>query len=207
MHPLVAKLLRGLQKDRDLPMSRRMLSVVRSAAALVNARIFLRDCDVVGARARSFGRPRIDNRGQIAIGQDFALASGFGTVAIATAPEGQIEIGDSVTINYGTAISARQQIKIGNRVNIGPFCIISDSDLPLPLDGGPEDVARPIEIGDDVWLACRVTLLPGARIGAGAVIAAGSVVSGDVPARAVASGIPARVLHVSNTPHHVEIRE
>jgi acetyltransferase-like isoleucine patch superfamily enzyme len=203
MHPLVSKLLRGLHKDRDLPVSMRVRRVMRSAAALLNARIFLRDCDAVGARARSFGRPRIDNRGHIAIGTDFALASSYGTVELATAPGGRIDIGDSVTINYGTAISARQQIKIGDRVNIGPFCIVSDSELPLPLDGGPEDVVRPIEIGDDVWLAGRVTLLPGARIGAGAVIAAGSVVYGDVHAYAIASGIPARVLHVSKTPRPV----
>ena len=204
MHPLVAKLLRGLKKDRDLPVSTRVGKVVRSGAALVNARLILRACDEVGARARSFGRPRIENRGRITIGEDFALAATFGTVELATAPGGSIEIGNGVTINYGTAISARRHVKIGHRVNIGPFCIVSDSELPLPLDGGPEDVVSAIEIGDDVWLAGHVTLLPGARIGAGTVIAAGSVVSGVVPAHAVASGIPARVLHVSNIPTHVE---
>jgi len=204
MHPLVAKLLRGLQKDRDLPVATRVRKIVGSAAALVNARVVLRTCNEVGARARSFGRPRVDNRGRITIGEDFALAAKFGTVELATAPGGSLDIGDSVTINYGTLISARQHVKIGNRVNIGPFCIVSDSELPLPLDGGPEDVVRSIEIGDDVWLAGHVTLLPGARIGAGTVIAAGSVVSGEVPAHAVASGIPARVLHVSNIPTHVE---
>lgn len=206
MHPLAAKLLRGLKKDRDLPLSSRLAKVARSAAALASARIFLRDCDEVGARARSFGRPRIDNRGHITIGEDFAMASALGAAELATAGGGCIEIGNSVTINYGTAISARQHIKIGDRVNIGPFCIVADSQLPLPLDAGPEDVVRSIEIGDDVWLASRVTLLPGARIGAGAVIAAGSVVSGDVPAHAVASGVPARVLHVANALHHVASR-
>jgi acetyltransferase-like isoleucine patch superfamily enzyme len=51
-----------------------------------------------------------------------------------------------------------------------------------------------VEIGDGVWLAARVTVLPGSRIGAGAVIAAGSVVAGDIPAGNVAGGIPARIL-------------
>ena len=54
----------------------------------------------------------------------------------------------------------------------------------------------PIEIGDDVWLAGRVMVRPGSRIGAGAVIGAGSVVDGEIPAGAIASGAPARVLRI-----------
>src|SRR5262249_16843342 len=53
---------------------------------------------------------------------------------------------------------------------------------------------RPVEIGADVWIAGRVTVLPGTTIGDGSVITAGSVVSGTIPAGVVAGGVPARVL-------------
>jgi acetyltransferase-like isoleucine patch superfamily enzyme len=82
---------------------------------------------------------------------------------------------------------------------VGNYSIIGDTDVPgigQPRNA-PVLEARDIEIGDGAWLAARVTVLPGARIGRGAVIAAGSVVAGDIPPGAVAGGIPARVLRAS----------
>jgi len=53
---------------------------------------------------------------------------------------------------------------------------------------------KPVVIEDDVWIGCRSIILKGVRIGRGAVIAAGSVVTKDIPAGAIAGGVPARVL-------------
>ncbi len=53
---------------------------------------------------------------------------------------------------------------------------------------------RPIVIGDEVWLGARVIVLPGATIGSQSVIGAGSVVSGDVPPRSLAAGVPCKVI-------------
>ena len=53
---------------------------------------------------------------------------------------------------------------------------------------------RPVIIGDDVWIGDRVMILPGVEIGRGAVLAAGAVVTRDVPPYAVAAGVPARVI-------------
>jgi galactoside O-acetyltransferase len=53
---------------------------------------------------------------------------------------------------------------------------------------------KPVVIEDDVWIGCRSIVLKGVRIGRGAVIAAGSVVTKDIPAGAIAGGVPARVL-------------
>jgi acetyltransferase-like isoleucine patch superfamily enzyme len=79
---------------------------------------------------------------------------------------------------------------------MGNYCIVADTETPglgdLPAGSAVEP--RAIDIGDGAWLAARVTVLPGTRIGARAVIAAGSVVAGDIPAGAVAGGIPARIL-------------
>ncbi len=56
-------------------------------------------------------------------------------------------------------------VSIGNRVRFGPYCVISDTELPLPLDVPRDWDARGIMIGDDVWIGARVTVMPGVRIG------------------------------------------
>jgi acetyltransferase-like isoleucine patch superfamily enzyme len=166
----------------------------------LKARWWLRRCDVVGANARTFWRPHIENRGRIVIGQGVRLNSHWAPIELVTGPGGVIEIGDGVYINYGTLVSAQLHVRIGANVMVGNYAVIGDTDVPgtgLPRSA-PSRSAREVEIGDGAWLATRVTILPGSRIGAGAIIAAGSVVAGDVPPGAVAGGIPARVLRSAN---------
>jgi len=192
MNVHVEKLVRALGRDRQEPLSAILRKVLSNAHAIGCAMTYLRRCDALGARARSFGRPHIENLGSLIIGDDFATSCSFGTVLLATAPSGHIVIGNGVTINYGSAITSRSHVWLGNRVMVGPYCVIADTEAPLVDDDQP----RPVEIGDDVWLAGRVVVRPGSLIGAGAVIGAGSVVEGDIPARAIASGAPARVLRI-----------
>jgi acetyltransferase-like isoleucine patch superfamily enzyme len=156
----------------------------------------LHSCDQVGAGTRTFWRPNIENRGHIALGARVRLNSNWAPIELVSGPRGVIDIGDGVYINYGTIISAQLRVRIGSNVMIGNYCIVADTEIPGIGDppGGPSIDPRPIEIGDGAWLAARVTVLPGSRIGAGAVIAAGSVVAGDIPAGNVAGGIPARIL-------------
>ncbi|MFW5634332.1 MAG: DapH/DapD/GlmU-related protein, partial [Erythrobacter sp.] len=59
---------------------------------------------------------------------------------------------------------------------------------------------RDVEIGDDAWLGARVIVLPGVKIGAGAVIAAGAVVTSDIPSFAIAAGVPAKVVGTRRIP-------
>lgn len=192
MNAHLAKLVLALQPGREVPLSQVFRKVFTNLHALGCAAIFFRECTSVGARARSFGRPHIDNLGAIAIGDDFAAGCTFATVLLSTQVNGRIDIGHGVTINYGSAITAAARVQLGNRVMVGPYCMVGDTDNSLVQDEAP----RAIEIGDDVWLAGRVTVRPGSRIGAGAIVAAGSVVDGDIPAGAVVSGAPARVLRI-----------
>lgn len=196
---LLTKLVANLKRDRSLPIGAIAQKVKESAFALAAARLHLRTCDRVGPRARCFGRPFVANGGEVSIGADFAVSSVFGAAQIASAKGGRVEMGDAVTVNYGTAISARALVRIGHRVKVGPFCVIADTELPLPLEL-PRDAEppKPIVIGNDVWLGGRVVVTPGSTIGDGAVISAGSVVSGDIPAGAIASGAPAKVLRISS---------
>lgn len=162
----------------------------------IGARIWLRACNQVGAGTRTFWRPNIENRGRILLGSRVRLNSNWAPVELVSGPDGVIDIGDGVYVNYGSMISAQQRVRIGSNVMIGNYCIVADTEIPgigCP-PGGPSVAARPVEIGDGAWLAARVTVLPGTRIGAGAVIAAGSVVAGEIPPGSVAGGIPARVL-------------
>jgi acetyltransferase-like isoleucine patch superfamily enzyme len=174
----------------------RLQSVPSWLTSVLGARIWLRTCDRVGARARAFKRPNIENRGRIVLGSRVRLNSGWAPVELVTGPAGSIEIGDNVFLNYGVMISAQQRVRIGSNIMIGNYCIVADTEIPGIGNppGGPAIEPRPVEIGDGAWLAARVTVLPGTRIGAGASIAAGSVVAGEIPPNCVAGGIPARVL-------------
>ena len=98
-----------------------------------------------------------------------------------------------MNINFGAAISAHEHVKIGDRVRMGPYAIVMDSDYHAARDRGERPTA-PIIIEEDVWLAGRVSVLRGSRIGRGSVITAGSVVSGEIPAGVIAGGVPARVI-------------
>jgi maltose O-acetyltransferase len=94
--------------------------------------------------------------------------------------------------------SAKGGIQIGHNVIIGPKSVLwsynhdYQSELSIPYGG--EDIFRKISIEDNVWLGLGVMILPGVTIGEGAVVAAGSVVTKDVPACAVVGGNPARIL-------------
>jgi acetyltransferase-like isoleucine patch superfamily enzyme len=162
----------------------------------LGTRFWLRACDRVGANTRVFWRPNIENRGRIVLGARVRLNSHWAPIELVSGPHGVIDIGDGVYINYGSMISAHQRVRIGSNVMIGNYCIVADTETPGIGDppGRPSIEPRPVEIGDGAWLAARVTVLPGARIGAGAVVAAGSIVAGDIPQGSVAGGIPARVL-------------
>ena len=151
---------------------------------------------------RTFFHPNIENRGRITIGSNVRLNSNWAPLELVTGEGGTIEIADDVYINYGTLICATRHVRIGRNVMIGNYSIVADTEIAgigLPAHRFAAD-ARPVEIGDGAWLAARVTVLPGARIGAGSVIAAGSVVAGVIPPGTVAGGIPARVLRAASEP-------
>lgn len=109
----------------------------------------------------------------------------------------KVKIGDRSGIGYHAHIDA--ETTIGDDVMMGPDCIIyTDShrfdrtDIPMILQGRSE--RKPVTIGNDVWIGSRVTILPGVRIGNGAILGTGAVVTKDVPDFAVVGGVPARII-------------
>jgi len=189
---MLESLRRRLTQDRELSLSTRAAKGLRYVWSRVLAPWYLRACDQVGARARAIARPQISNRGHIQIGDDLVLNSTYVPCELRTGRDGRIVIGSGARINFGTLISATRRVTIGDRVSIGPHSLLADCEFGDETE--PRDEPQPIDIADDAWLAARVTVLPGSRIGAGAVVTAGSIVSGDIPPGVVAGGIPARVL-------------
>ena len=193
MNQFLSLVRRRFERQKGQATLARLRDDANYLAEAAAGRVHLRDCDSVGAWARVTGTPRVENQGRIEIGPRTRLVCDFAPVELRTGPNGEIHIGGQGAINFGTVISAARKVKIGERVSIGPYCIISDTELGEPGEAG-DSGAEPIEIRDGVWLASRVTVLPGAKIGEGSVITAGSVVVGEIPARVVAGGNPARLL-------------
>jgi len=177
-------------------LSERVLTTAQRGARYVKettaAAAFLRACNEVGEGARVIGgRPRVDNQGFISIGARTVLTCEMGPTTLRTGPHGRLVIGESVLMNFGTLISANESVRIGDRVSIGQYCLICDTE---GADSAPGAATAPVELADGVWIAARVTVLPGTKIGAGSVVTAGSIVSGEIPPGVVVGGIPARVL-------------
>ena len=103
-----------------------------------------------------------------------------------------LEIGSGF-INHGARIHAFERITIGQGVFIGDDVAIRDSDGHEIADS-KKPMTMPIVIKDHVWIGARVTIIKGVTIGEGAVVAAGSVVTKDVPAHTMVAGVPAKVI-------------
>lgn len=116
---------------------------------------------------------------------------------IAVRPGAIVEIGSRVGIS-GAAIFCTERIKIGDNVLMGVNCNVYDTDFHavdhVERRMGKGTCTAPVVIGDDVWLCANVTVLKGVSIGDRSVIAAGSVVTSDIPADSLAGGVPCRVI-------------
>lgn len=97
-------------------------------------------------------------------------------------------------INNFANINCSRKITIGHGVAIAENVVIRDSDNHPILSGGAASMTAPIVIGNKVWIGMNAMILKGVHIGDGAIVAAGAVVTRDVPARCLVAGVPAKVL-------------
>jgi len=107
-----------------------------------------------------------------------------------------ITLGDRVFLNFNCVILDVAPVSIGSRVMFGPAVQLYSATHPLIAKerSSGRELGKPIVIGDDVWLGGGTIVCPGVRIGARAVIGAGSVVTKDVPEGMLAVGNPCRVV-------------
>lgn len=107
-----------------------------------------------------------------------------------------IFIGNNFTGNYNLTILDIMEVRIGNNVMIGPNSLISTVNHPLTPLGRRKHlgIGKPVHIGNDVWLGGNVTILPGVTIGNNVVVAAGAVVTKDIPDNSLVAGVPAKLI-------------
>ncbi|MBM6718858.1 sugar O-acetyltransferase [Bacteroides gallinaceum] len=107
-----------------------------------------------------------------------------------------IEVGENFFANMNCVILDEAPVKFGDNVFVAPNCGFYTAGHPLDAERRNQglEYARPITVGDDVWIGAGVSVLPGVTIGQGAVIGAGSVVNRDIPPRVLAAGNPCRVI-------------
>lgn len=105
-----------------------------------------------------------------------------------------IHVGRDFLANYNVTILDVAKVCIGDYCLIGPSTLITTVNHPLSPRGRRARLSRvkPVTIGNDVWIGGNCTILPGVTIGNNVVIAAGAVVTRDVPDNCVVAGIPAK---------------
>ena len=158
----------------------------------LGSKVFVGDNVIV---SRSSNGGPIEFRDSVQLYGDTFVDTGYGA---------SILIGAGTHIQPGCHIHAyRSDITIGSRVEIAARCGFYSYDHGMapgrPIMEQALTSKGPIIIGDDVWIGFGATVLQGVTLGEGAVIAAGAVVVHDVPAYAVAAGVPARVIGSRNT--------
>ena len=155
--------------------------------------VYLGDNNVI-SRGHGGGEVWLEDRVQI-----------YGDTFIETGAGGSIRIGEGTHIQPGCHLHAYiEEINIGRQVEIAPgcgfYCYDHGIEPGIPIMEQPLTSKGGIIIGDGAWLGYRATVLQGVKIGAGAVIAAGSVVVRDIPDNAIAAGVPAKVIRYRGDP-------
>ena len=109
----------------------------------------------------------------------------------------RVEVGDNCNLPSGLIVIG--DLKLGNDVMMGPEVVfisynheVSDLEVPMRMQGATD--SKPIIVGNDVWIGMRVMVMPGVKIGSHSIIAAGSVVTKDVPEWGIVGGNPAKVI-------------
>lgn len=106
-----------------------------------------------------------------------------------------IHVGEKLEANFNVVMLDCARIDIGDRVLIGPNVQIYTATHPVEADLRVDfEFAKPIKIGNDVWLGGNATICPGVTIGNRVTVGAGAVVTKDVPDDVVVAGNPAKVI-------------
>ncbi len=189
-------ILRGFWHKVLLKKSKGMLFVGKKTKIKCHRKIQLNGSATIGdyCKIDALSKDGIKIGGNFSIGRNSIIEC---TGVIRELGEG-LEIGDNVGIAANAFIAVRGKVKIGSNTIFGPGVSIhaenhnyEDLEVPIRLQGATR---KGIEIGEDCWIGSKVVILDGVHIGNKAIIAAGAVVTKDVPDYAVVGGVPAKVI-------------
>lgn len=159
----------------------------KSARIILNGILKFSDNDIIGSTRQS--NLRMDENSILEVKNFFSIYYGADIILFENA---KLKLGSGF-FNSNIKIRCHEKIEIGEDVAISHDVTIMDSDAHKGLWEGYEKT-KPIKIGNHVWIGTRVTILKGVTIGDNAIIAAGSVVTKDVPNNTVVAGVPAKVI-------------
>jgi acetyltransferase-like isoleucine patch superfamily enzyme len=153
----------------------------------------------IGAHSSIEQGSRFYVNGNWSIGDECAIATNCAIFARESGLKADLVVGHLTHIGDYTIIDVCDDVVIGENVALGPFCILytHDHDYASTAQAAWKGDLKTgkVIIGDGAWIGARVTILPGVTIGERAVVAAGAVVTKDVPARTIVGGVPAKALH------------
>jgi acetyltransferase-like isoleucine patch superfamily enzyme len=167
-------------------------AIIRYYFERINGCLFKQNFFKIGRKCRIAGKPFINGLGKITAGDNLIIESLIDPVEIFADEKAEINIGNNVYINKGVVISARQRIDIGDSTKIGGRTLLMDTDYH-GIDGNCARTS-PIHIGSHVWICWGEIILKGVTIGNNSMVAAGSVVTRDVPPDTLVAGNPSKVI-------------
>lgn len=144
-------------------------------------------------------RPALLRLGGLSIGRG-TVFGGATTIAGYLGASG-LRIGNDCIINGRTFFDVTEHIEVGDRVGLGQDVMIltGSHDIGDPDRRTGRQFERPVVIGSGAWIGARSMVLPGVTVGAGSVVAGGSVVTKDVAPDTLVAGVPARLVRHLDT--------
>lgn len=181
---------------------RKVSSLLKKSLVLVNSS-FLKLWFTIGNDKVAIGKDMLalgilkiacTDGGAVEIGDNFVASSDCTLIC----KGGVLVIGDNVFLGQGVIIVCANSINIGSDSLLAEYVVVRDQDhlygaRPIRSAGFS---SSPVEIGDDVWIGAKASVLRGASIGSGSIIGAHSLVKTAIPSSVLAAGAPAKVLKV-----------
>lgn len=128
-----------------------------------------------------FSEFEVTKGGELRIGRGLKVRSNS---HIRVRENGVMELGENVALGYGCMIVCHESIKVGNDVQFSPYVLVYDHDHDFRVEGGLKAgkyKTSPVVIGNNTWIGANSIILRGTHIGDNCVIAAGSIVKGNIP--------------------------
>jgi tetrahydrodipicolinate N-succinyltransferase len=179
------------QRDNSVALAVRAQKALSYTYDIARAQLYLRQADELASDVRVLGRPIVRNHGRLTVGRGVVLRSIVAPIEIFVGPDATMVVGEGTHLNSGGTYTAMARMEIGERVEVAPYVSVYDTAFHSLYERWKAPEPRPVIIEDDVWIGTKSTVLPGVRIGRGAVIMANSLVTRNVEPFTIVGGVPA----------------